>query len=178
MCIEIEGLARGGVGRGDPVIRALSAECDQVKLALDQAIDRSPDLPAGCRTRIFLRLLPLSSLPEGREAQAGTGARANPFFVIPAGAKSSGGINNRQRLINSPSPGDNSIARPGIALITGELNKIAAGFLSPYGKQAGGAAPRTGAPGIFASDETVRAKSAEYLSRYTTFQSPTVFIRP
>jgi HPt (histidine-containing phosphotransfer) domain-containing protein len=40
MCIEIEGLARGGALNGvDPMIQQLGAECDRVKLALDQAID-------------------------------------------------------------------------------------------------------------------------------------------
>jgi HPt (histidine-containing phosphotransfer) domain-containing protein len=42
LCLEIEQRSRGGAVDGvDHIIQELSAECDRVKLALDQAIDHS-----------------------------------------------------------------------------------------------------------------------------------------
>jgi len=41
MCIEVEGAARSGALDGlDRMIQTLGAECDRVKAALDEAIDR------------------------------------------------------------------------------------------------------------------------------------------
>jgi HPt (histidine-containing phosphotransfer) domain-containing protein len=42
LCIEIEGLARnGGLDGAEHKIQELSAECERVKLALDEAVDHS-----------------------------------------------------------------------------------------------------------------------------------------